>query len=91
MTRRGMHCADPEMGPRWVRRPEHDDEIDGRDGRRGAMPDGAKDELFFDETVPGFGIRVTSAGARVFIIQYNVGKAKRRTAVGAWDKELTTT
>ena len=54
-------------------------------------PDGSKDKLFFDETLPGFGLRVTKAGARVFILQYNVGKTKRRSVLGAWGTELTAT
>ncbi len=54
-------------------------------------PAGQKDKLFFDEMLPGFGLRVTMAGARVFILQYNIGKTKRRTTLGAWGTELTTT
>ena len=33
-------------------------------------PEGAKDKLFFDETLPGFGLRVTASGSRTFIVQY---------------------
>jgi Arm DNA-binding domain len=54
-------------------------------------PVGQKDKLFFDDTLPGFGLRVTAAGKKVFIGQYNVGKTKRRTTLGAWGTELTAT
>jgi integrase len=53
-------------------------------------PPDAKDKLWFDDALPGFGLRVTKAGARVFILQYNVGRTKRRTSLGTWATELTT-
>ena len=57
----------------------------------GAMcPTGRKDRLFFDDTLPGFGLRVTAAGKRVFIFQYNVGTKKRRTTLGTFGSEMTT-
>lgn len=52
-------------------------------------PPGAKDKLFFDETLPGFGLRVTASGARVFIFQYSLSRTKRRTPLGAFG-EITT-
>src|ERR1700721_3872895 len=33
-------------------------------------PDGHKDALIFDDTLKGFGLRVTTGGKRVFIVQY---------------------
>ena len=54
-------------------------------------PEGAKDKLFFDETLPGFGLRVTASGSRTFIVQYNVGRTKRRMVLGVWGRELTAT
>jgi integrase len=54
-------------------------------------PEGSKDKLFFDETLPGFGLRVTASGTRTFIVQYNVGRTKRRVVLGVWGRELTTT
>jgi integrase len=54
-------------------------------------PAGHKDKLFFDDSLPGFGLRVTSTGARVFMLQYNVGRAKRRAVLGSWGTELTAT
>ena len=57
--------------------------------RAAQCPPGQRDKLFFDGALPGFGLRVTSSGAKVFLIQYNVGVAKRRTALGTWGTELT--
>ena len=53
-------------------------------------PVGRKDALIFDDTLKGFGLRVTAAGKRVFVIQYRVGKTVRRTPLGQWGTELTT-
>jgi integrase len=53
-------------------------------------PDGRKDALVFDDTLKGFGLRVTASGKRVFIIQYRVGAKVRRTPLGLWGAELTT-
>ena len=53
-------------------------------------PDGRKDVLLFDDALPGFGLRVTKAGRRLFIMQYRVGATVRRTSLGEWGTELTT-
>ncbi len=52
-------------------------------------PEGIKDVLLFDDALPGFGLRVTAAGRRVFIYQYRDGAKVRRTALGEWGSELT--
>lgn len=52
-------------------------------------PAGRKDKLYFDEALPGFGLRVTASGARTFLLQYNVGATKRRVPIGIWGVELT--
>ncbi len=49
-------------------------------------PPGAKDALFFDEELSGFGIRVTHQGSRTFIVQYRTGGLRRRMAIGAYGK-----
>jgi integrase len=54
-------------------------------------PEGRKDGLLFDDTLKGFGLRVTAAGRRVFIFQYRVGSTVRRTPLGEWGVELTST
>lgn len=53
-------------------------------------PDGRKDALIFDDTLKGFGLRVTAGGKRVFIVQYRIGATVRRTPLGQWGAELTT-
>ena len=53
-------------------------------------PDGRKDVLIFDDALKGFGLRVTSGGKRVFLLQYRVGATVRRTPLGLWGTELTT-
>jgi integrase len=54
-------------------------------------PEGRKDVLLFDDRLKGFGLRVTAAGARSFIFQYRVGDKVRRTVLGSFGTELTTT
>lgn len=53
-------------------------------------PPGKKDVLVFDDTLAGFGLRVTASGKRVFILQYKVAGKGRRTALGTFGTELTT-
>jgi len=36
-------------------------------------PPGRRDLLVFDEELHGFGIRVTAAGAKTFLLQYQLG------------------
>lgn len=49
-----------------------------------ACPPGQKDRLIFDSDLPGFGLRVTSAGRKSFLAQYSIGATKRRVALGAF-------
>jgi integrase len=39
---------------------------------------GAERTVFWDETLPGFGLMVTKAGSRSFVLQYRAGKRSRR-------------
>jgi len=83
---------DEKKGPQWVRRIGNGVmKLTDKTVETARCPPGHKDALFFDDTLPGFGLRVTAAGARMFIVQYNVGKTKRRTTLGAWGAELTAT
>lgn len=45
-------------------------------------PPGRRDVLVFDDALPGFGVRVTAEGARVFLFQYRQGSAVRRLTLG---------
>ena len=49
-----------------------------------ACPDGRRDVLVFDEELPGFGIRLTSAGNKIFIFQYQRLGAVRRLVLGRY-------
>src|SRR5688500_9747219 len=54
-------------------------------------PPGRKDALLFDEALAGFGLRVTAGGTRTFLFQYRSGPKVRRTVLGTFGAELTTT
>lgn len=45
-------------------------------------PPEKKDVLVFDEALPGFGLRVTASGKKVFILQYRAGGAVKRMVLG---------
>jgi hypothetical protein len=49
-------------------------------------PPGRKDVLLFDAVTPGFGLRVTAAGSRVFLAQYTTPVGKRRVPLGPFGK-----
>ena len=79
------------MGPRWVRKQGGSMKLTDKTVEAAQCPAGSKDKLFFDDVLPGFGLRVTASGTRTFIVQYNVGRTKRRVVLGVWGRELTTT
>lgn len=54
-------------------------------------PPNRKDVLVFDAVEPGFGIRVTSSGKRVFVFQYRFGREVRRVRLGVWGERRLTT
>jgi integrase len=45
-------------------------------------PPEKKDVLLFDNELRGFGIRVTAAGSKVFLVQYQTAGGKRRVKIG---------
>jgi integrase len=47
------------------------------------VPAGKADAIFFDDDVPGFGLRLREEGARTFVFQYKLGTKHRRMALGA--------
>jgi integrase len=55
-----------------------------------SCPEGRKDALFFDDALPGFGVRVTAAGLKVFLFQYRLGTTVRRLRFGRYG-DLTPT
>ena len=39
-------------------------------------------KIYYDSATPGFGLRVTKAGARAFILNYHINKNERRYTIG---------
>jgi integrase len=51
------------------------------------LPDGKSDHLFWDDEIPGFGLRVRAGGSRSFVFQYALGDKQRRLSLGAATQE----
>src|ERR1700674_3918599 len=51
-----------------------------------ALPAGKSDAIFFDDDMPGFGLRLRAGGKRTWIIQYRVGAKQRRLTLGSVEK-----
>jgi integrase len=47
-----------------------------------ALPDGKSEAIFFDDALPGFGVRLRAGGKRTWIVQYRVGAKQRRVTIG---------
>src|SRR5262249_10589589 len=47
-----------------------------------ALPAGKSEIIYFDDEVPGFGLRIREGGSRTFVFQYKLGKKQRRLALG---------
>jgi integrase len=43
---------------------------------------GETDRIWFDDAIPGFGLRVRETGSRSWIFQYKIGKKTRRLVIG---------
>jgi integrase len=48
-----------------------------------ALPPGASEKTYFDDVLPGFGVRLRAAGSARYVVQYDVGSATRRMTLGA--------
>ena len=46
------------------------------------LPAGKSDYTFFDDDIPGFGLRVRAGGSRAWAFQYRVGSKQRRITFG---------
>jgi len=46
------------------------------------LPPGVIDRVFFDEDLPGFGLRVRASGVHTWMIQYAIAKRTRRVVLG---------
>jgi integrase len=47
-----------------------------------ALPVGVREKTFFDDEVPGFGVRIRAGGSRTFVVQYKIGGKHRRMPLG---------
>jgi integrase len=47
------------------------------------LPAGKSEAIFFDDDVPGFGLRLREGGGRSFVFQYKLGAKQRRIALGS--------
>jgi integrase len=48
-----------------------------------SLPKGVSDKVFFDDAVPGFGLRVRATGARTWMVQYAIAGRTRRIVLGS--------
>lgn len=51
---------------------------------RRTQPPESGNRIFYDGEVPGFGCRVTAAGARSFVLNYSSRGRERRLTIGSW-------
>src|SRR5690349_21508945 len=47
-----------------------------------ALPAGKREAIFFDDDMPGFGLRIREGGSRTFVVQYALGGRQRRMTIG---------
>ncbi|ANY85289.1 hypothetical protein BB934_44805 (plasmid) [Microvirga ossetica] len=48
-----------------------------------SIPPGRSELIVFDDTLPGFGVRLRAGGKRVWIAQYRMGQKQRRVTIGS--------
>ena len=48
-----------------------------------SLPAGTADKVFFDEDLPGFGLRVRTSGAQTWMVQYAIAGKTRRMVLGS--------
>jgi integrase len=46
------------------------------------LPPGKSEHIFWDDAMPGFGIRVRKSGAKYYVAQYRIGKKQGRETIG---------
>jgi len=49
------------------------------------LPEGKSEMIVFDESMPGFGVRVRAGGKRVWLVQFRIGNKQRRITLGSVD------
>jgi integrase len=55
------------------------------------LPEGKMDHLFWDDDIPGFGLRLRAGGSRSWVFQYAIGDKQRRLSLGAASAESFST
>jgi integrase len=48
-----------------------------------ALPEGKLDAIHFDDTLPGFGVRLREGGSRMYVVCYKIGGKQRRITLGS--------
>jgi len=43
-----------------------------------------KDTFLWDEELAGYGLKITPAGRKVFVLQYRIGRRSRRMTLGTY-------
>jgi integrase len=51
------------------------------------LADGKSDQLFWDDEIPGLGLRLRAGGSRSWVFQYALGQKQRRLSLGAATEE----
>ena len=49
-----------------------------------SVPDGRRDQQWFDDSLPGFGLRKFSTGRAAYFVRYQLGKQQRKIALGSY-------
>jgi integrase len=47
------------------------------------LPNGQMDKTYFDDDLPGFGVRVRAGGSKTWVVQYKIGARHRRMPLGS--------
>jgi integrase len=50
------------------------------------LTSGKSERIIFDETLPGFGLRIRAGGKRTWVAQYRIGNKQRRVTLGSLGK-----
>jgi integrase len=54
------------------------------------LPAGKNEAIFFDDDIPGFGLRLRAGGSRSFVFQYKLGTKQRKMGLGVATAETVT-
>src|SRR5262249_2691106 len=51
---------------------------------KSAMPEPSRNVIIYDDEISMFGLRVTSAGGKSFVLTYYIAGRQRRITIGSW-------